>query len=128
MSDLGDFLASINRTKKNLMRDNPEMIQKYQGFVVNRLLSYHQDAILYTNELNQLKFLDGQLQYEFLLEILPKKNRFQPLHKQEKIENLQWLKRYYGYNDQRAMEVLELHSASDIEAIKKHYDEGGLVK
>ena len=130
-ADLGLYLTSINTTKKNVMRDpeaDPAVIKGYPGFIINRLLSYHQDCILIVNALNKLSHLDSQLQYEFLLHALSKKKRFAKFHKNVTPENLELVKRYYNYSTKKAMEVLHLHSEEDFSEIHNELSEGGVVK
>jgi hypothetical protein len=130
-ADLGLYLNSINTTKHNVMRDpeaEPSVVTQYPGFIINRLLSYHQDCVLIVNAINKLPLLDNQLQYEFLLHGLSKKKRFAKLHKGVTPENLDLIKRYYGYTTKKAMEALELHTPEQIEAIKAQLSEGGVKK
>jgi hypothetical protein len=131
MSDLGAYLTAINKTKKNIMRDpnvDPSVISGYPAFIVRRLLSYHPDAVLSANEMNQFLHLDGQLEFEFFLYQLPKKSRFAKLHTIPMIDDLKLIKKHYNYNDERALEVLMLHSKEDLELLRKHYQPGGVVK
>ena len=130
-ADLGLYLTSINQSKKNVMRDpeaDPSVVTQYPGFIINRLLSYHQDCVLIVNALNKLPHLDPQMQYEFLLNGLDKKKRFSKLHKAVTPENVDLMKRYYRYSTKKAVEVLELHTPEQIEAIKAQLSEGGVKK
>ena len=129
-ADLGLYLTSINSTKKNVMRDpeaDPSVVTQYPSFIINRLLSYHQDAVLIVNAINMLPFLDKQLQYEFLLHGLPKGKRFAKLQKAVTQDNVDLVKKYYGYSTEKAIEVLELHSPDDFEYMKKQLEEGGVT-
>jgi Bacteriophage clamp loader A subunit len=129
-ADLGLYLTSINSSKKNVMRDpeaDPSVVTQYPSFIINRLLSYHQDAVLIVNAINMLPFLDKQLQYEFLLHGLPKGKRFSKLAKAVTPENLDLVKRYYGFSNDKALEVLDLHTPEDIEDIRHALDEGGVM-
>ena len=129
---LGDYLTSINKSKKNLMRDpeinDPGVVSGYPAFLVRRLLSYHPDAILLANEMNRRPFLDNQLQYEFFLHVLPKANRFAPLHKNSTPENLELVKAYYRYSNEKALSVLPLHTQADFDHMKEFLSEGGVIK
>jgi hypothetical protein len=130
-ADLGLYLTSINSTKKNVMRDlevDPSVITGYPSFIINRLLSYHKDAVLIVNALNKLPLLDPQLQYEFLLYGLPKAKRFAKLHKAVVPEDLDLIKRYYDYSTEKAMEVIDLHTPDELEEIRDYLNEGGLTK
>ena len=73
-----EIIPSILQTKKNVF-ENEEDYKDYVPFVVNRSLSFHQDCILYVNELNMHSQLDKDLQYSFYLNtIRPMKRKFQP--------------------------------------------------
>src|ERR1700733_4644817 len=89
MPALGDYLTSINKTKINIIRESedPRAAADYPAFLVRRLLSYHLDSVLFANEVNKLPNLDSQLQYEYLLNVLPKKNRYAKTFKPETPEN-----------------------------------------
>jgi hypothetical protein len=128
--ELGKYLASINKTKVNLMRDTDDYkaVSDYPAFIVRRLLSYHYDAIFYANEANCLSELDAQMQYEFFLHALPKRNRFANTHKVPPPEHLELVKRFYGYNDEKALEVLVLHTEEDFARMRSHLSEGGVIK
>lgn len=129
---LGDYISSINKTKVNLMReaeeaDQAQVIKGYPAFMIRRLLSYHLDAVLDANEMNGLPHLDNQLQYEYFLERIPKRNRYAPTHKVQSPENLELIKRYYKYSDSKALEVLALHTQEDIRRIQAEMSEGGVI-
>jgi hypothetical protein len=129
-ADLGLYLNSINQTKKNVMRDpeaDPSVVTQYPSFIINRLLSYHQDCVLIVNAINKLPQLDPQMQYEFLLHGLTKKKRFSKLHKAVTPENVDLMKKYYRYSTKKAVEVLELHTPEQIEAIQAQLSEGGVM-
>ena len=123
---LTEFLKSINETKVNLMRENPETVTAYPAFIVRRLLSYHDDCILLVNEINCIPNLDPQLEYEFLLHALSRRKRFAKLHKVEKPERLDIVKRFYGYSDAKAMEVLSLHTEDDFTRMENALRTGGV--
>lgn len=130
-NDLGDFLTSINKTKRNLIReaeDPAEMTKKYPAWVVRALLSYHPDSLIAVEALNQLPHLDPDLQYEFLLGILPKQNRFAKLYKEDVSENVDLIMRRYNYSTKKALEVLDLHTDEDMDDIRAQLDEGGVIR
>jgi hypothetical protein len=125
---LGDYLTAINSSKKNIIRDADDPVEaakKYPAYIINRLLSYHADAVLIINALNKLPQLDNQLQFEFLLHGLPKKKRFSKLHKVVTPENVDLMKKYYKYSTNKAIEVLDLHTPEQIDAIRAQLSEGG---
>jgi hypothetical protein len=130
MADLGDYLNSINQTKQNLMRgsEDPKAVSAYPAFLIRRLLSYHKDCIQVVNEINCIPDLENQLQYEYLLHMLPKGKRWAKLHKTATSKNLELVKKFYGYSDAKAMEVLSLFSEKDFSNMERALDEGGVIE
>lgn len=107
---------------------DPKVASQFPAFMIRRLLSYHMDAILEVNEMNSLGLLDNQLQYEYLLHALPKRNRYSQTHKVQTPENLDLIKRYYGYSDIKAVEVLDLHTTEDFAMMSKYLSVGGIIE
>jgi len=123
--DLKDWLNSINHTKQNLIEEDPTLIKQYPPFIVNKCLSGFVDTVLYANEMNKYHFLDKDMQYSFLLNSLRKRKRFSPWLRKDKIEDLESIKTYYGYSNEKALQVLEILSRQQIDFIKKKLDIGG---
>ena len=112
-----DYLNAINTTKKDIMVD--ELAEKsYSPFMVNRGLSYFPDTILYANEMNKNHHIDHRLQFDFFINIIRKKKRFSKWAKPAEIENLDVIKEYYGYSNEKAKSVLSLFSDGQIETLK----------
>lgn len=127
---LGDYLTCINKSKENIMRApdaEPQVINGYPAFMIRRLLSYHMDAVLYANELNMVPHLDNQMQFEYLLAAIPKRNRYGTTHKVQNPDALDLIKRYYGYSDEKALAVLSLHNDTDLANIREALSEGGVI-
>lgn len=123
-----DYLNSINQTKNNLMRGedaSPANEKEYKPFLINRGLSYFQDTIMLANEMNVHNILDNKLQYEFLINIVRPRKRFSKWFKKEEDANLDAVKEYYGYSDQKALQALSVLSETDIEKIKTKLEKGG---
>ena len=121
--ELKDWLNSINFTKENLFEDEPEA--KYQAFVVNKCLSGSLDSVLFSNEMNKFHFLDKRMQYDFYLNSLRKKKRFAPWLKKGKVEDLEAVKKYYGYSEEKAQQAMTILSKEQIKYIKQKLDTGG---
>ena len=119
-----DFLNTINSTKKDLMED-PDNESKYVSFVVNRSLSYFNDTVLLANEMNRYHHLDEKLQYHFLLNITRKRKRFSKWVKPDVENDIEAVKEYYGYSNDKARQVLSLLSAEQLTTIKKKVNKGG---
>jgi hypothetical protein len=122
------YVDSVTNTKKNLMRGtaNDELAEKdYNTFVTNRSLSYHQDCILYTNEMNRRPQLDKKLQYEFLLNSLRKRKRFAKWQKQNADASVDMIMEYFGYGRAKAEQTLLVLTGNQLENIKNALDKGG---
>ena len=90
--ELKDWLHSINFSKEDLS----ENISSYPPYIINRCLSGHLDCVMFANEMNKYNFLPKKLQYDFFINIVRKKKRFSPWLRQDKIKDLDYVKRYYG--------------------------------
>ena len=123
--ELKDWLNSINFSKTNLIDEDPDAKKDYAPFIINRCLSGHLDCILFANEMNKNHFLDRDMQYTFYLNTLRKKKRFSPWLRKDKIEDLETVKQYYGYSNEKAYQVLKILSNEQIDYIKQRLEIGG---
>jgi hypothetical protein len=119
--ELKDWLNSINFTKEDLS----ENIKEYPPFIVNKCLSGHIDSILFANEMNMNHHLDKEMQYSFYLNSLRKRKRFSPWLRKDKITDLECIKSYYGYSNEKASQALKILTKDQINFIKKRLDIGG---
>lgn len=124
--ELKDWLKSINETKTNLIDEDPLLESKYLPYIINRCMSGHIDSLMYANEMNINNHLDKKLQYDFYLNSLRSKKRFSPWMRKEELSNLQTVKKYYGYSDEKARQVLPLLSDEQLNIIRQRFDTGGL--
>ena len=126
MYDLKDYLNSINYTKENLLDSEDEMWEKkYPPFIVNRCLSGSQDTLMLVNEINQHPHLDKKLQFDFLINSIRPRKRFTPWVKANKLENLEYVKEFYGYNNEKARIALSILNDEHIATIKRRLNKGG---
>ena len=124
--ELKHYLNAINYEKKNLMDTDDEMWEKkYPPYVVNRCLAPFTDTIMLVNEINKLHHLDKKLQFDFLLNSVRTRKRFAPWLKEEKIDNLECVKEYYGYSNEKAKSALNLLNDEQIKTIKDSLNKGG---
>jgi|TARA_R110002096_G_scaffold371045_1_gene564533 hypothetical protein len=124
---LGSFLNSINYSKEDIFLEDPEFAEKsYPAFVVNRCLSYFPDTILHANEMNNLNGLDNRLQYDYYRLSLRKRKRFSKWLKEEKIEDLELIKNFYNFSNQKAKDALRILTKKDLAEIKELMYTGGL--
>jgi len=78
----------------------------YNSFMVNRGLSYFQDTIIIANEMNKHK-------------------RFSKWAKAQKESDIDAVKEYYGYSNEKARQALTLLSPDQITIIKNKVSKGG---
>jgi hypothetical protein len=118
------FVNEITFGKKDVMVD-PDMEKKYVPFMVNRSLSYFTDTVHMANEMNKYHHLDKKLQFQFLLNIVRKKKRFSKWVKPTTDSNVDVIKEYYGYSNEKAIQILPLLSADQLNIIKNKVNKGG---
>jgi hypothetical protein len=123
--ELKDWLNSINNTKKNIIQENPGSEKEYPAYIINKCFSAHIDAILYSNEMNMNHHLDNDMQYSFYINTLRKRKRFSPWIRKDKIKDLEYIKRYYGYSNEKAFQALQILSKEQINFIKNRFETGG---
>tara|TARA_B000000565_G_scaffold254363_1_gene232578 strand:- start:330 stop:710 length:381 start_codon:yes stop_codon:yes gene_type:complete len=123
--ELKDWLNSINFTKQNLLEDDENVISEYPPFIINRCLSGHLDCVLFANEMNKYHFLDKDMQYEFYINILRKRKRFSPWIRKDKESDLEIVKSYYGYSNEKATQALKILSKEQLDYIKQRLETGG---
>ena len=119
--ELKDWLNSINFNKEDLS----EHTKDYPPYIVNRCLSGHLDCIMFANEMNLHHHLDKDMQYSFYLNSLRKKKRFSPWLRKDKVQDLECVKQYYGYSNEKASQALKILTNEQINYIKKRLDTGG---
>ena len=125
MTELKDWLNSINFNKNNLIEEDPSVIKDYAPYIINRCLSGNLDCIMFVNEMNRYSFLDKDIQYNFYLNTLRKKKRFSPWLRKDKVTDLQSVKQYYGYSNEKASQALKILSKQQLEYIKQRLETGG---
>ena len=122
-----EFIKAIN-SNKNVMKNDSLAEKEYIPFLVNRGLSYFQDTILQVNEMNRCHYLDKKLQFDYLLNNIRPRSRWSKWLKPDKIENLEIVKTYFGFGNEKAKDALEVLSDTQIEKIKEQFTEGGVEK
>jgi hypothetical protein len=121
-----EIVPSILQTKKNPFKDELDY-KDYVPFVVNRALSFHQDCVLYANELNLSPGIDKDMQYQFYLNtIRSMKRKFQPWQKSSTDKNIEAVKTYFGYSNEKAKEALRILTEEQIAEIIIKTDKGGV--
>lgn len=120
-----DFAQSINYDKKPLLDEDEKAYKLYNPFLINKNFSYFTDTIFYANEMNCNWELDKKMQFDFMRLGIRKKKRFCPWVHKDMDENIDLVRKAFGYNEAKASEVLNILGPEDIEKIKKHLNTGG---
>ena len=130
MYELKDYLRAINETKEPLLSsDDITWEKKYSPFIINRCLSMHYDCIAAANEMNGFHFLDKKVQFDFYINSIRKTKRFGGKWlSQAKLKNINYVKEYYGYSNEKAKEALSILTDKQIDDIKESLDKGGRRK
>ena len=97
----------------------------YNSFMVNRGLSYFPDTVVIANEMNRHHQIDNKLQYQFLINMIRKRKRFSKWAKANKESDIDAVKEYYGYSNEKARQALTLLSPDQITIIKNKVSKGG---
>ena len=119
--ELKDWLNSINFSKEDLS----EEIRSYPPYIINRCLSGHLDCVLFANQMNLHHHIDKDMQYSFYLNSLRKKKRFSPWLRKDKVTDLECVKKYYGYSNEKAQQAMKILTKDQINHIKAKLDVGG---
>ena len=127
MYQLKDYLKAINQSKEKLMDTEDEVWEKkYPAYIINKCLApFDKATCLFVNEVNRRPHLDNKLQFEFLLNSLRRMNRFTPLLKSKKVNDIEYVKVYYGYSNEKAKSALTILSNEQLKNIKKKLNKGG---
>ena len=127
MYELKDYLNSINFTKKDLLKsEDKEWIKKYPAFIINKILSGFSDTIMLVNEVNRNHFLDKDMQYQFLLNSIRSKKRYSPFLRANKLKDIECVKEFYGYSNEKAKSALDILTNDQLKLIKAKLYKGGI--
>ena len=122
-----EYIKAINETKEDVMLTSQDE-KKYSPFIVNRGLSFFMDTIFQVNEMNRNHHLDSRLQFDYLLNSIRQKKRYSKWLKNEKIDNLDIVKEYYGFSNEKAKDALKVLSDEQLGYIKDKLNQGGVEK
>jgi len=121
-----DYVNLILQKKKE---DEELDYKEYAPFIVNRALSYHIDCVLYANEMNLRPNIDKDQQFQYLLNtIRPMKRKYQPWQKSEIDKDIECVKQYFGYSNEKAKEALRILNDEQVAEIKAKTNKGGVAK
>ena len=122
-----EIVKAVTHSKENLMGD-VHAEKGYAPYMVNRALSFFADTVFQANEMNRNYHLDNKLQFDYLLNNIRPRKRWSQWLKPEKIDNIDIVKEYYEFSNEKAKNALEILSVDQLEYIKQKLDIGGVEK
>ena len=126
-SERKEYLNAINFTKKDLMKSEDDLWKKkYPAFIVNKMLSAFSDTVMLVNEMNRNHFIDKDMQFQFLLNSIRTKKRYSPFLRASKLKEIECVKEYYGYSNDKAKSALDILTKDEIKLIKEKLYKGGI--
>mgnify|MGYP005995976755 CR=1 FL=1 len=118
------YLNAINFSKQDVMVDDITE-NAYNPFMVNRSLSYFNDTVVIANEMNIHHHIDNKLQFEFLINMIRKRKRFSKWIKPDVDSDVEVIKEYYGYSNEKARQALSILSSENINELRQRVYKGG---
>ena len=127
MYELKEYLKAINQSKEKLMDTEDEVWEKkYPAYIVNKCLApFDMQTCLFVNEVNRLPHLEKKLQFDFFINSLRRMSRYTPWQKAKKVSDIEYVKEYYGYSNEKARSALTILNNEQIKYIKKKLNKGG---
>lgn len=119
-----DFINAINHSKEDLIVDDWSEKQ-YVPYLVNRGLSFGSDTVIPANEMNSRPHLDKKLQFQFLINTVRPRKRYNKWVKAEKVEAIELIKTYYGYSTEKARQALSILTSEQLNHLKQKLEKGG---
>ena len=100
--------------------------KKYPSYIINKCLApFNKETVHFVNAMNMNHHIDSKLQFDFLLNSLRSMNRFAPWMKAKKSKNLEYVKEYFGYSNEKAKAALDVLDDEQIAMIKSKLNKGG---
>lgn len=121
-----EIVDSINYTKEDLFKGDEKSEKFYKPYIVNKNFSSFADTIFFANEMNCNWELDKKMQYDFFRLGIRKKKRYFTWLKRNEDEKIELIKEAYGYNNQKAEQVLNILGPSDLDLIQEAINKGAL--
>lgn len=123
-----DIINTITYTKV-LKGDESELDSAYIPFLINRGVSFFVDTLFYANEMNMNAHLTKKQQYDYLLHSIKPRKRYSKWPKKNtEDENLEIIRTFFGYNNEKAKQALTILSPEQITKIKETFIKGGIEK
>ena len=121
-----DYVPAISHNKKKLMDSGDDQWEKkYLPFLINRNFSNFQDSLMQAQEMNIHHTADHKMQFDFLLNSIRPRKRFAKWLKASKVKDIEYVKEFYGYNNEKAKVALTILNDEQIATIKQKLEKGG---
>jgi len=119
------FINAIHFTKEELIVDEWSEKQ-YQTYLVNKGLSFGQDTVIAANMMNSRPHIEKKLQFDFLINSIRPRKRFNKWIKAQEVELIEMIKQYYNYSTERARQVASLFDETQTKLLKQKLERGGM--
>ncbi len=116
---LGDILNAANYTKQGLFDDDPWLEKKYPSYIVNKSMSQHLDTLMQANHMNRHWGLPNKTQFDYYRFSTRKRKRFGKWMKASKVKDLDVVKSYFGFSNEKAKEALRILTKEQLDEIKE---------
>ena len=124
--ELKHYLNAINYTKEDLVNSDDQMwAKKYPAYITNKIMSAFPDTLMLANEMNRHSHLDKDIQFQFYINSVRKKKRFSPFIRASKLKDIDVVKEYYGYSNEKARMVHNLLTDDQITELRRKVFKGG---
>tara|TARA_R110000868_G_scaffold4605_4_gene28759 strand:- start:828 stop:1226 length:399 start_codon:yes stop_codon:yes gene_type:complete len=124
-----DYVSAVSDSKKDLMRgtENDALSERdYSPWLTNKAFSYHPDAVLHANQMNELSHLDNKLQFDYYHSVLRKRKRFSKWSKPQDDETINMICSYYTCNKQIGLSYLKILTKDQLNIIRQKQQKGGV--
>lgn len=122
-----EYLKAVSLTKQVDHLNDVDFEQHYIPWLINRGLSYHEDAVLSANMMNERPWLSLSLQYRWLLNTLRARSRWSKWLKHTVSEDVLSMAEYYGCSVRHAKSLIDLHTPDQLVYVRARLYKGGSV-
>lgn len=122
------YYDAVSARRDVSILDDPDFDKEYQPFLINRGLSYHEDAVLSANLMNERAALDKKLQVLFLINTLRPRKRFSQWVKSSVSDDARTVAEYYGCSLRHARDLVSLHTSEQLAYMQSRLEKGGTTK
>jgi len=123
-----DFIKSINNTKKDLMKDDPDMEKHYTPYIVNKGMGYFADTVLFANEMNMYPDIPAKAQYYYYMNSIRKGSRFSKWFKHEKNADQEMIQKLYSVRPEIAKMYMKNITETDMQKLRELTNTGETKK